>query len=47
MWKSEVSEVVLKELLRGECGSIVLLRRSAMRLDVMTGRYGILLKLAV
>jgi hypothetical protein len=46
MWKSDASEVVLYELLRGEWGSIES-RRPVMRLEVTTGRYGILLKPAV
>jgi hypothetical protein len=37
MWKSDVSEVVLYELLRGEWGSMEL-RWLVMRLDVTTER---------
>jgi len=46
MWKSELSEVVLYELLRGEWGSMVL-RCPVMRLEVTVEGYCILLKPAV
>jgi hypothetical protein len=46
MWKSDDSDVVLYELLRGEWGSIEL-SCPVMRLSVTMGRYGIRLKPAV